>query len=112
MPPVLGLFQFTHSRKAAFAIWCFDLTTEFQPGMLNLPSFFLPVGLIAEDAAANRALVCYCICYCIFKGALHQLPENAAPFYLCPINKVADAVTYTPTDNINKELWWTYFEFL
>jgi len=43
----LGLLQFTHSLKAAFAIWCFDLTTEFQPGMLNLPSFFLPVGLIA-----------------------------------------------------------------
>jgi len=34
----LGLLQFTHSLKAAFAIWCFDLTTEFQPGMLNLPS--------------------------------------------------------------------------
>jgi len=31
MSPVLGLLQFTHSRKAAFAIWCFDLTTEFQP---------------------------------------------------------------------------------
>jgi len=27
MPPVLDLLQFTHSRKAAFAIWCFDLTT-------------------------------------------------------------------------------------
>jgi len=35
MPPVLGLLQVTQSRKAAFAIWCFDLTTEFQPGMLN-----------------------------------------------------------------------------
>ena len=53
MSPVLGLLQFTHSRKAAFAIWCFDLTTEFQPGMLNLTSFFLPVGLIAEDAATS-----------------------------------------------------------
>jgi len=48
MSPVLGLLQFTHSRKAAFAIWCFDLTTEFQPGMLNLPSFFLPLVLIAD----------------------------------------------------------------
>ena len=57
MSAVLGLLQFTDSRKAAFAIWCFDLTTEFQPGMLNLPLFFLPVGLIAEDAAASRALV-------------------------------------------------------
>ena len=57
MPPVLGLLQFTHSRKAAFATWCFDLTTEFQPGMLNLPSFFLPVVLITEDAGASRALV-------------------------------------------------------
>ena len=57
MSPVLGLLQFTHSRKAAIAIWCFDLTTEFQPGMLHLPSFFLPVGLIAENAAASRALV-------------------------------------------------------
>jgi len=57
MPPVLGLLQFTNSRKAAFAIWCFDLTTEFQPGMLMLPSFFLPVVLITEDAAASRALV-------------------------------------------------------
>jgi len=57
MSPDLGLLQFTHSWKAAFAIWCFDLTTEFQPGMLNLPSFFLPVGLIAEDAATSRALV-------------------------------------------------------
>ena len=57
MSPVLGLLQFAHSRKAAFAIWCFDLTTEFQPGMLNLPSFLLAVGLIAEDAAAIRALV-------------------------------------------------------
>jgi len=57
MPPVLGLLQITHSRKAAFAIWCFDLTTEFQTGMLNLPSFFLPVVLVAEDAAASRALV-------------------------------------------------------
>ena len=57
MSPDLGLLQFTHSRKAAFAIWCFHLNTEFQPGMLNLPSFFLPVGLIAEDAAARRALV-------------------------------------------------------
>jgi len=27
--------------------------------MLNLPSFFLPVGLIAEDAAASRALVSF-----------------------------------------------------
>jgi len=53
----LGLLQFTHSRKAALAIWCFYLTTEFQPGMLNLPSFFSPVVLIAEDAAASRALV-------------------------------------------------------
>jgi len=52
MSPVLVLLQFTHSRKAAFAIWCFDLTTELQPGMLNLPSFFLPVVLIAEDAAS------------------------------------------------------------
>jgi len=25
--------------------------------MLNLPSFFLPVGLIAKDAAASRTLV-------------------------------------------------------
>ena len=57
MPPVLGLLQVTHSRKAAFAIWCSDLTTKFQPGMLNLPSFFLPIVLIAEDAAASRALV-------------------------------------------------------
>jgi len=57
MSPVLGLWQFTHSLKAAFAIWCFDLTTEFQPGMLNSPSFFLPVVLNAEDAAASRALV-------------------------------------------------------
>jgi len=56
-PKVLGLLHFTHSRKAAFAIWCFDLTTEFQPGMLNLPSFFLPAVLIAEDDAASRALV-------------------------------------------------------
>jgi len=55
MSPVLGLLQFTHSLKAAFAIWYFDLTTEFQPGMLNLPSFFLPDGLIAEDAATSRA---------------------------------------------------------
>ena len=54
MPPVLGLLQIAHSQKAAFAIWCFDLTTEFQPGMLNLPSFVLPVVLIAEDAAASR----------------------------------------------------------
>jgi len=52
MSPVLGLLQFTHSRKAAFAIRCFDLTTEFQPGMLNLPSFFLPVGL-------QRMQLCY-----------------------------------------------------
>jgi len=51
MPPVLGLLQFTHSLKAAFTIWCFHLTTEFQPGMLNVPSFFSPVVLIAEDAA-------------------------------------------------------------
>jgi len=43
MPPALGLLQFTHSRKAAVTIWCFDLTTEFQPGMLNFHSFFLPV---------------------------------------------------------------------
>ena len=57
MLPVMGLLQFTHSWKAAFAIWCFDLTTEFQPGILNLPSFFLPVVSIAEDAAASRALV-------------------------------------------------------
>ena len=57
MSPVLGLLQFTRIRKAAFAIWCFDLTTEFQPGMLNLSSFSLPVFLIAEDAAASRALV-------------------------------------------------------
>jgi len=57
MSPVLGLLQFTRSRKAAFAIWCFDLTTTFQPGMLNSPSFFLPVGLIAVVAAASRALV-------------------------------------------------------
>ena len=57
MSPVLGLLQFTHSRKAAFAIWCFDLTTEFQPGMSNLPSLFLPVVLTAEDAAASKALV-------------------------------------------------------
>ena len=57
MSPVLGLQQFTHCRKAAFAIWCFDLTTEFQPGMLNFPSFFLPVVLNAEDAAEGRALV-------------------------------------------------------
>jgi len=35
MPPVLGLLQFTHSQKAAFTISCFDLTTDFQPGMLN-----------------------------------------------------------------------------
>jgi len=56
-PLVLGLLQFTHSRKAAFAIWCFDLTTEFQPGMLNSPSFFLPIVLIAEDVAA-RLLTC------------------------------------------------------
>jgi len=56
-PPVLGLLQVTHSLKAAFAIWCFDLTTEFQPEMLNLPSFFLPVVLIEEGAAASRALV-------------------------------------------------------
>ena len=57
MSPVLGLLQFTRSREAAFAIRCFDLTAEFQPGMVNLPSFFLPVVLIAEDAAATRALV-------------------------------------------------------
>ena len=57
MSPVLYLLQFTHSRKTAFAIGCFDLTTEFQPGMLNLPSFFLPFGLIVEDFAASRALV-------------------------------------------------------
>jgi len=57
MPLVLGLLWFTHSQKAAFAIWWFDFTTEFQPGMLNLPSFFLPVVLNAEDAAASRALV-------------------------------------------------------
>ena len=57
MSPVLGLLQFTHSRKAAFAIWCFDLTAEFQPGILNLHSSFFPVVLIAEDAAASRALV-------------------------------------------------------
>ena len=55
MSPDLGLLQFTHSRKAAFAIWYFDLTTEFQPGMLNFPSFFLPVGLIAEDAGASSS---------------------------------------------------------
>ena len=57
MSPVVGLLHSTHSRKAVFAIWCFDLTTKFQPGMLNLPSFFLHVVLIAEDAAASRALV-------------------------------------------------------
>jgi len=57
MSTVLDLLQFTHRRKAAFAIWRFDFTTEFQPRMLNLPSFFLPVVLIAEDAAASRALV-------------------------------------------------------
>jgi len=58
MSPVLGLLQFLPiAGKAAFAIWCFDLTTELQPGMLNLPTFFLPVGLIVEDAAASRALV-------------------------------------------------------
>jgi len=57
MPPVLALLQFTHSRKAALAIWCFDLTTEFQPGMLNSPSFFLLFVLIAEDVAASKALV-------------------------------------------------------
>ena len=56
MPPILGLLKFTHSRKTAFAICCFDLTTEFQPRMLNLPSSFSPV-LIVEDAAASGALV-------------------------------------------------------
>jgi len=49
MPPILGLLQFIHSRKAALAIWCFDLTTKFQPGMLNLPPFFLPFVLITRD---------------------------------------------------------------
>jgi len=48
MPPVLGLLQFINSQKAAFAIWYFDLTTEFKPGMLNLPAFFLPVVLKTE----------------------------------------------------------------
>ena len=57
MSVVLGLLHFTHSRKAALAISYFDLTTEFQPGMLNLPSLFSPTVLIAEDAAASRALV-------------------------------------------------------
>jgi len=33
MSPVLDLLQFTHSLKAAFAIWCFDSTTEFQQRM-------------------------------------------------------------------------------
>jgi len=37
----LGLLQFTHSLKAAFAIWCFDLTTEFQPGMLYFQQNFV-----------------------------------------------------------------------
>jgi len=57
MSPLLSLWQFTHSRKGTFAIWCFDFTTEFQPGIVNLRSFFLPVVLMAEDAAASRALV-------------------------------------------------------
>jgi len=65
MPPVLVLLQFTHSRKAAFAIWCFDLTTAFQLKMVNLPSFFLPVVLIAEGAAATRALVSYAFTFSI-----------------------------------------------
>jgi len=33
------------------------LTTEFQPGMLKLPGFFLPVVLMAEEVAASRELV-------------------------------------------------------
>jgi len=41
MPSVLDLLRFTHNQKAAFAIWCFDLTIVFQPGMLNWPAFFL-----------------------------------------------------------------------
>jgi len=54
MPAVMGLLQFTYSQKAAFAIWCCDLTTEFQPRMLNLPAFFLRVVLNAEEVAPRR----------------------------------------------------------
>jgi len=57
MPPVLGLLQFIHSQKAAFAMWCFHLTTEFQRGILSSPAFFLPVVLMVEEVAASRELV-------------------------------------------------------
>jgi len=57
MSPVLCLLQFTQTQKAAFAIWCCALTTEFQPGMLNLPAFFLPAVLNAEEVVASRELV-------------------------------------------------------
>jgi len=64
-PPVLGLLQFTQTQKGAFAIWCFDLTTDFQLGMLNLLAFFLPVISNAEEEAASRALVS-CACNFLF----------------------------------------------
>jgi len=49
--------QFTHSQKAALAIWYFGLTNKFQPGMLNLPAFFPPVVLMEKEVAASRELV-------------------------------------------------------
>jgi len=54
---IAAALQFTHNQKAAFAIWCFYLTTEFQSGMLNLLAFFLPVVLNAEEEAASRELI-------------------------------------------------------
>jgi len=32
-----------------------DLTTYFQPGMLNLPAFFLPFVLNAEEVAPSTS---------------------------------------------------------
>ena len=76
MPPVLGLLWFTHRQKAAFVIWCHDLTTEFHSAMLNLPAFFLPVDLNAEDVAERRELVGFAFKFSISSKCFSSVPLN------------------------------------
>jgi len=83
MSPVLGLLQFTHSRKAAFAIWCFDLTTEFQPGMLNLPLLFLPVGLIAEVCVQQSYYLPRCLRSTVKCGKTPTTVTWCKPLKMC-----------------------------